>query len=357
MFKAPAPKSDTLLASAGTTSLMSWSITCFVNSAGVMPSEQELTEMGKFNEELVQAGIVEHDLFAPEQILDLDAPDLRDGDFARQQVVVGGHREHGEARVGGELGELARSIDTMASSLEKQAKEREQVEQTLLNRTHQQTVVAALGQFAMISNDFSELLNQAVNFVAQTLEIEYCGILEMDADGRALPPGETSAKQVFHRLAHTWRIWGERYGYFDSPADAQAFYEDRATRRLHEHGDFRSARAVFEFRGEIVTVPAEKGDVRNLTQSPGVSDRDPVWSPDHGRIAWFSDEGGEYHIVVADQQVDLFRTDGAFVARDFDAASRDDLRPAMGRFIDDFTEFFLGFLQLPRAFHESPVYA
>jgi SAM-dependent methyltransferase len=29
--------------------------------------------------------------------------------------------------------------------------------------------------------------------------------------------------------------------------DAQAFYEDRATRRLHEHGDFRSARAVFEF--------------------------------------------------------------------------------------------------------------
>ena len=35
------------------------------------------------------------------------------------------------------------------------------------------------------------------------------------------------------------------------------------------------ARAVFEFRGEIVTVPAEKGDPRNLTESPGVNDRSP----------------------------------------------------------------------------------
>src|SRR5262249_5278933 len=39
-------------------------------------------------------------------------------------------------------------------------------------------------------------------------------------------------------------------------------------------------RAVFEARGDIFTVPAEKGDSRNLTQSPGVHDREPVWSPD-----------------------------------------------------------------------------
>ena len=37
---------------------------------------------------------------------------------------------------------------------------------------------------------------------------------------------ETSARQVFHRLAHTWRVWGERYGYFDTPEDAQAFYDE-----------------------------------------------------------------------------------------------------------------------------------
>jgi ribonucleoside-diphosphate reductase alpha chain len=37
---------------------------------------------------------------------------------------------------------------------------------------------------------------------------------------------ETDARQVFHRLAYTWRKWGERYGYFDSPKDAQAFYDE-----------------------------------------------------------------------------------------------------------------------------------
>lgn len=61
------------------------------------------------------------------------------------------------------------------------------------------------------------------------------------------------------------------------------------------------ARAVFEFRGEIVTVPAEKGDPRNLTRTPGVNERGPAWSPDGNRIAWFSDAGGEYAIHVASQ--------------------------------------------------------
>ncbi|HEY2324735.1 MAG TPA: PDZ domain-containing protein [Thermoanaerobaculia bacterium] len=60
-------------------------------------------------------------------------------------------------------------------------------------------------------------------------------------------------------------------------------------------------RAVFESRGEIVTVPAEKGDFRNLTHSPGVADRDPAWSPDGKWIAFFSDESGEYALHLADQ--------------------------------------------------------
>jgi ribonucleoside-diphosphate reductase alpha chain len=37
---------------------------------------------------------------------------------------------------------------------------------------------------------------------------------------------ETSAKQVAHRLANCWRVWGERYGYFDSEKDGQIFYEE-----------------------------------------------------------------------------------------------------------------------------------
>jgi tricorn protease len=60
-------------------------------------------------------------------------------------------------------------------------------------------------------------------------------------------------------------------------------------------------RAVFEARGDIFTIPAEKGDVRNLTRSSGVADRTPAWSPDGQSIAWFSDDGGEYGLVIADQ--------------------------------------------------------
>jgi len=61
------------------------------------------------------------------------------------------------------------------------------------------------------------------------------------------------------------------------------------------------ARAVFEAWGEIFTVPTDKGDIRNLTNSPAVADRDPTWSPDGKSIAYFTDESGEYELAVRDQ--------------------------------------------------------
>ncbi|MFT5257496.1 MAG: tricorn protease [Arenicella sp.] len=63
----------------------------------------------------------------------------------------------------------------------------------------------------------------------------------------------------------------------------------------------KGKRAIFEYRGEIFTVPKENGTWRNLTNSPGVADRSPVWSPNGDKVAWFSDTSGEYQMVIADQ--------------------------------------------------------
>ena len=60
-------------------------------------------------------------------------------------------------------------------------------------------------------------------------------------------------------------------------------------------------RAVVEFRGEVLTVPARKGDVRNLTRSTGAHERSPIWSPDGKQVAYFSDAPGEYTLRVAPQ--------------------------------------------------------
>ncbi len=61
------------------------------------------------------------------------------------------------------------------------------------------------------------------------------------------------------------------------------------------------SRAVFGFRGEIITLPAEKGDQRNITQTPGAHERFPAWSPDGKTIAYFSDASGEYTLNLKPQ--------------------------------------------------------
>ena len=58
------------------------------------------------------------------------------------------------------------------------------------------------------------------------------GILD-DADMPVLG-SERSARQVIHRLAGCWRAWGEKHGYFDSPEDAQAFYDELAWMMLNQ---------------------------------------------------------------------------------------------------------------------------
>ena len=61
-------------------------------------------------------------------------------------------------------------------------------------------------------------------------------------------------------------------------------------------------RAVVEAHGEILTLPAKEGVVRNLTNSPGAAEREPAWSPDGQSIAYFSDADGLYALHVASQK-------------------------------------------------------
>jgi tricorn protease len=57
-------------------------------------------------------------------------------------------------------------------------------------------------------------------------------------------------------------------------------------------------RALFGARGDIYTAPAKEGEVRNLTDSQGVRELAPAWSPDGRWVAYLSDRSGEYEIYV-----------------------------------------------------------
>lgn len=60
-------------------------------------------------------------------------------------------------------------------------------------------------------------------------------------------------------------------------------------------------RALIEARGEIFSVPKEKGDARNISNSPGVHDRFPSWSPNGKWISYISSEKGKYVLQLRDQ--------------------------------------------------------
>jgi len=61
-------------------------------------------------------------------------------------------------------------------------------------------------------------------------------------------------------------------------------------------------RALFESRGEIFSVPKEKGDARNISASPGSHERFPAWSPNGKWVSYLSDKNGKYELVLRDQK-------------------------------------------------------
>jgi tricorn protease len=80
-----------------------------------------------------------------------------------------------------------------------------------------------------------------------------------------------------------------------------ARWEDVSSRMTNIAISPTGKRAVVEARGEIFTIPSEKGDIRNLTNSSGSAERDPAWSPDGKFISYFSDKSGEYKLILESQ--------------------------------------------------------
>ena len=61
-------------------------------------------------------------------------------------------------------------------------------------------------------------------------------------------------------------------------------------------------RALFDARGDIFSVPAEHGSIENLTETQGVREIYPMWSPDGKYISYYSDATGEYELYLLENK-------------------------------------------------------
>ncbi len=84
----------------------------------------------------------------------------------------------------------------------------------------------------------------------------------------------------------------------------RASYEDAG----NHHGSFRLSpdgdSLLLEARGEILSIPVDEGEVKNLTRTSGSRERNAVWSPDESQVALVSDRGGEQAVWLVDTDGD-----------------------------------------------------
>ncbi len=86
---------------------------------------------------------------------------------------------------------------------------------------------------------------------------------------------------------------------------ARPQWKDAGKTLTHAQLSTTGKRVVVSARGEVFTVPVKDGSVRNLTETPGVREKDALWSPDGQRVAYLSDAPGMRHELVLQAQTGL----------------------------------------------------
>ncbi len=129
---------------------------------------------------------------------------------------------------------------------------------------------------------------------------------EFDCKWPAMGPGSNGEGEIIFSNGSELKLLNLGTG--DSKTIHVTIPGDRPTLRAQQvdASDFITAgdispkakRVCVEARGDIWTLPAEKGPARNLTTTSGVAERTPAWSPDGRWIAYFSDESGEYELYI-----------------------------------------------------------
>jgi len=120
-------------------------------------------------------------------------------------------------------------------------------------------------------------------------------------------PSMGGAQIVYELGAQLWLLDVETGNTRSIPIEVQADAPERRAYLKDVSGEVTQIacspsgkRAVMVARGEVFTVPKKDGPTRNLSQSSGSRQKDAVWSPDGRRIAYLSDESGEYAIHLID---------------------------------------------------------
>jgi signal transduction histidine kinase/CheY-like chemotaxis protein/HAMP domain-containing protein len=115
--------------------------------------------------------------------------------------------------VEGELGQLGEKFDQMAAALQDRAHERDLAERKLRDHAHQQTIVAALGQCALVINDLEALFSQGALMSAQMLAVDYSAVFERLSDGRLLMLAGTGWKSGALRQTYDFKEQETQLGF------------------------------------------------------------------------------------------------------------------------------------------------